>query len=170
MGRGDFASPSRLKKDDIRVVRFIPLFLIAWPLAEIALFILVGRSIGVLPTLGLVVLAAVLGGLVLRQQGLGVLNRMRSNVSAGTLPGQTIFDGMALAVAAVMLLIPGFFGDIIAIFLLLPPVRHWLYKSLTRNITVVETTTSYRRGSDPQSQHLGGPETIDLDDEDWQRK
>jgi UPF0716 protein FxsA len=54
--------------------------------------------------------------------------------------------------------------------LLLPPVRGWIYKSLTRNMTVVETTTSYRRASEPSSPHLNEPGTIDLDDDDWQRK
>ncbi|MGV3574461.1 MAG: FxsA family protein [Devosia sp.] len=154
------------------MIRFIPLLLLALPLIEIALFILVGRAIGVLPTLGLVILAVVVGGFVLRQQGLGVLNRMRTNMQTGTLPGQTLFDGMLLALAAVLLIIPGFLGDFIAILLLLPPVRGWLYKTLTRNITVVETTASYRRSSptDPTPPHINGPGTIDLDDDDWQRK
>src|SRR5690606_20721203 len=120
-----------------RLLRFIPLLVLALPLIEIALFILVGRAIGVLPTLGLVIAAIIVGGFVLRQQGLGVLNRMRTNMQTGTLPGQTLFDGMLLAVAAVLLIIPGFLGDFIAILLLLPPVRAWLYKTLTKNMTVV---------------------------------
>lgn len=154
------------------MLRFIPLLLLALPLIEIALFIVVGRAIGVLPTLGLVIAAIVIGGFVLRQQGLGVLNRMRTNMQTGTLPGQTLFDGMLLALAAVLLIIPGFLGDFIAILLLLPPVRAWLYKTLTRNITVVETTTSYRSASpsDATPPHINGPGTIDLDDDDWQRK
>lgn len=155
------------------MIRFIPLLLLALPLIEIALFIVVGRAIGVLPTLGLVIAAVVVGGFVLRQQGLGVLNRMRTNMQTGTLPGQTLFDGMLLALAAVLLIIPGFLGDFIAILLLLPPVRGWLYKTLTRNVTVVQTTTSYRSASPadpPPPPHINGPGTIDLDDDDWQRK
>lgn len=152
------------------MLRFIPLLLLALPLIEIALFIVVGRAIGVLPTLGLVIAAVIAGGFILRQQGLGILNRMRSNMQTNTLPAQALFDGMLLAIAAVLLIIPGFLGDFIAILLLLPPVRGWIYKSLTRNMTVVETTTSYRRASDPSSPHLNGPGTIDLDDDDWQRK
>lgn len=153
-----------------RLIRFIPLALLALPLIEIALFIVVGRAIGVLPTLGLVIAAVILGGFVLRQQGLGVLNRMRTNMQTGTLPGQTLFDGMLLAVAAVLLIVPGFLGDFVAILLLLPPVRAWLYRTMTRNMRVVETTTSYRHSADPAPPHLGGPGTIDLDDDDWQRK
>lgn len=153
------------------MLRFIPILFLALPLIEIALFIVVGRAIGVLPTLGLVILAVFVGGFILRQQGISVLNRMRSNMQTGTLPGQTLFDGMVLAVAAVLLIIPGFFGDIVALLLLLPPVRGWLYRSLTRNMTVVQTTTtSYRHADDPPAPHLNRPQTIDLDDDDWQRK
>jgi len=153
------------------VLRFIPILFLLLPLIEIALFILVGRTIGVMPTLGLVVLAVVLGIAVLRQQGLSVLNRMRSNMQTGTLPGQALFDGMVLAVAAVLLIIPGFLGDAIALVLMVPPVRHWLYKTLTRNMTVVQTTTtSYRHANDAEPPHLKGSQTIDLDDDDWQRK
>lgn len=152
------------------MLRFIPILFLALPLIEIALFIVVGRAIGVMATLGLVVLAVGLGIFVLRQQGLSVLNRMRSNMQTGTLPGQTLFDGMVLAVAAVLLIIPGFFGDAVALLLLIPPVRHWLYRAMTRNMKVVQTTTTYRSTDPSEPQHLNRPQTIDLDDDDWQRK
>ncbi|MNY77663.1 phage T7 F exclusion suppressor FxsA [compost metagenome] len=77
---------------------------------------------------------------------------------------------MLLAIAAVLLIIPGFLGDFVAILLLLPPVRAWLYRTLTKNMTVVETTTTYRHGPDQTPPNLEGPGTIDLDDDDWQRK
>jgi len=156
-----------------RVARFIPIALLALPLLEIAMFIVVGRAIGVFPTLALIILAAIAGGLLLRQQGLSVLNRMRTNMSTGTLPGQTLFDGMVMAVAALLLIIPGFLGDIIALVLLIPPVRTWLYRKLTAGMVVTTTTTSYRRYEDPTDINpspLSGPRTIDLDDDDWQRK
>lgn len=155
------------------MARFIPIALLALPLAEIAMFIVVGRAIGVFPTLALIILAAIVGGLLLRQQGLSVLNRMRTNMNSGTLPGQTLFEGMLMAVAALLLIIPGFLGDIIALVLLIPPVRSWLYKRLTAGMVVTTTTTSYRRydgPSDSDPSPLSGPRTIDLDDDDWQRK
>lgn len=155
------------------MARFIPLALLVLPLLEIAGFIVVGRAIGVLPTLGLVVLGAIAGGLLLRQQGLSVLNRMRTNMTAGTLPGQTLFDGMVLAIAALLLIIPGFFGDIVALLLMVPPLRGWLYAALTKGMVVTTTTASYRRSSpmnDGHNPNLSSPRTIDLDGDDWQRK
>lgn len=130
--------------------RFIAIGFIALPLVEIALFIVVGRAIGVLPTLALVLLAAFAGAMLLRQQGLGVLNRMRSNFSAATLPGEAVFDAMALGVAAVLLVLPGFLTDVLALLLLIPAVRHALFANLRRRVRVVETTTTtYRYAGNP---------------------
>lgn len=137
------------------------------PLVEIALFIIVGRTIGVLPTLGLVLLGVVGGAMVLRQQGLSVIARMRSSMGAGTIPGQAMFDTMLIGLAGLLLMMPGFLTDIVALALLLPPVRSAIFASLAKRFKVVETTTSYRRYEDPADPRLTRPSVIDLDDEDW---
>lgn len=149
------------------MARFFALGLLALPIIEIALFIKVGQAIGLLPTLALVIGAALLGGLLLRQQGLSVLGQLRSNIDAGRLPGRTIADAMMLGLAALLLILPGFLTDVLALALLLPPVRGWIYSSLASRVTVVETTTSYRRAPDPRDGQLTPPGTIDLDDDDY---
>lgn len=149
------------------MIRLLPLGLLVLPLVEIALFIVVGRAIGLLPTLALVIGAAVLGGLVLRQQGLGVLARMRSNVSAGTVPGREVLDAMLIGLAALFLVLPGFLSDIVALALLVPGVRGWIFASLARRVKVVDTTTTYRRQPDPFDPRLSRTPVIDLDQEDW---
>lgn len=147
------------------MARFFVLGLLILPIVEIAIFIKVGQSIGLLPTLALIVGAAVLGGLVLRQQGLSVLSQLRSNVNVGQMPGRTIADAMMIGVAAVLLVLPGFVTDIIALALLLPPVRGWIYGALASRVTVVDTTTTYRARETGQ---IKG--TIDLDDEDYRAR
>lgn len=139
--------------------RFIAISFLALPLLEIALFIVVGRAIGVLPTLALVLLAAIAGALLLRQQGLGVLSRMRSSVSAATVPGEAVFDTMALGLAAVLLVLPGFLTDILALALLVPAVRRALFSALRRRFRVVETTTTTYRRTDGEPE---GPTLIDV--------
>lgn len=147
------------------MIRFIPLGLLALPLIEIALFIVVGRAIGLLPTLALVVGAAIFGAILLRQQGLGVVSRMRSNLNAGTVPGRAMFDAMLIGLAAVLLVLPGFLSDIVALGLLIPAVRGAIFAALARRVTVVDTTAGFRRSdADPS---LSRPRTIDLDDENW---
>ena len=61
-------------------------------------------------------------------------------------------------------MLPGFLSDVVALALLLPPVRSWLYAALASRVTVVDTTTTYRR-RDPSSGRIEG--TIDLDEDDY---
>ncbi len=110
----------------------------AVPLAEIWLLIKVGGWIGAIPTIGLVVFTAVLGALLLRWQGFGLLNRVRAMMARGELPAIEMFEGVVLVASGAMLLTPGFFTDAIGFLLLVPPLRRaavmWLLsRSLVMN-------------------------------------
>lgn len=100
------------------------------PLVEIAVFIQVGRAIGVLPTLALIVLSAVLGVIVIRLQGAGLLNRARDTLRRGEPPVAEAFDGLCLLAAGALLLTPGFVTDALGVLLLLPPLRRLLYRRM----------------------------------------
>lgn len=152
------------------MLRLLPIGFLVLPLAEIAMFIVVGRAIGLLPTLALVILAAVGGAYLLRQQGLGVIARMRSNMSAGTVPGKSVLDTMLIGVAALLLIVPGFISDIAALILLVPAVRGAIFAALAKRVTVVDTTAGYRRQPFGEDGRLSRPTTIDLDDEDWRSR
>jgi UPF0716 protein FxsA len=147
------------------LIRFFAFGLIALPIVEIAIFIKVGQTIGLFPTLALIIGAALLGGVLIRQQGLSVLTQLRNNVSAGRMPGKTIADTMMIGLAALLLVLPGFLSDFVALALLLPPVRSWIYKSLASRVTVVDATTATYRRQDPAASRIEG--VIDLDDEDY---
>src|SRR5690606_25086139 len=134
------------RKETQFVARFFVLGLIILPIIEIAIFIKVGQTIGLLPTLALIIGAALLGGLLLRQPGLSVLAQLRTNVNSGRMPGRTIADAMMIGVASLFLVLPGFLSDVVALLLLLPPVRGWIYAQLASRVKVVDTTTTtYRR-------------------------
>lgn len=134
--------------------------LILIPIIEIAVLIKVGQSLGVVTTIALLIAATLAGALLLRQQGLSVLGQMRSSVSDGRLPARTVVDALLIGLAAILLILPGFLGDIVAIALLLPPVRGLIYTLLARNMVVVSSV----RGGDPRDP---GPRTIDLDGGDY---
>ena len=153
-----------MEKETQTLARFFALVLIALPIIEIAIFIKVGQTIGLFPTLALVIGAALLGGLLLRQQGLAVLGQLRDNVNTGRMPGRSIADAMMIGVAALFLVLPGFLSDVVALALLLPPVRGWIYAALASRVRVVDTSTAYRR-RDPETGRLEG--TIDLDEDDY---
>jgi UPF0716 protein FxsA len=105
---------------------------VALPIIEIALFIKSAQWMGVLPTIALAIGAGMVGLALIRRQGLDLALRARAQLNRGEVPVQEAVDGICLAVAGGLLLLPGFFSDIVAIFLLLPPVRAmirlWLLK------------------------------------------
>lgn len=113
---------------------------IAVPIIEIGLFIQVGGWLGFWPTLGIVILTALIGTTLLRSQGLGALANLQNSVGAGQNPMGHIAHGAMILIAGVVLLTPGFFTDAIGLALLLPPVRELLIKygktRMTGNIHV----------------------------------
>ncbi|MGV8954927.1 MAG: FxsA family protein [Cypionkella sp.] len=149
-----------------RLARYFLLGFLLLPIIEIALFIKVGQTIGLWPTLALVITAALLGGALLRQQGLSVLMQLRGNVAAGKMPAQSIADAALIGVAAVFLVLPGFLSDVVGLSLLVPPIRHWIYKTLAGNFTVV-SATGFRAQPRTEDGRIKGPGVIDLDDEDY---
>jgi UPF0716 protein FxsA len=108
--------------------------LIGVPLLEIALFIKVGGWIGLGPTLALIVLSALIGAWIVRQQGISVLLRAQRELAEGSVPLLPAFEGLCLAIAGVLLLLPGFFTDAIGALLLVPAVRRMLYRHLRHHI------------------------------------
>ena len=105
----------------------MPLLLLALfigvPILEIAILIEVGGWIGLWPTIGLIVLTAVVGTALLRQQGLAALARAQDNLDRGVLPVKEVFDGLCLMAGGALLLTPGFVTDAVGFALLLPPLR-----------------------------------------------
>lgn len=110
---------------------YLLLLFIAMPIVEIALLIRVGGTIGVLPTLAIVVLTAVLGTALLRQQGLATLARARAQLDAGELPARQLVEGLLLVFGGALLLTPGFVTDAFGFACLLPPTRRWLAERLS---------------------------------------
>lgn len=141
------------------VARFIVLALFLLPFIEIAGFIWVGGRIGILATLLLIVLTAVLGVAIMRRQGLGVVLDSRAMMERGEVPARQFADMMMIGVAGLLLVIPGFVTDIFGFALLVPPIRGWLYNWMSRNMVVV---TTYR-----PSQPGPAPKSIDLDEGDY---
>ena len=104
---------------------FFVLFLLI-PIIEIFFLIKVGEIIGAFPTIILVVLTAVIGAGLLRQQGLSTLARFQQNLSTGKLPAQEMVEGIMLAVGGALLMTPGFVTDAMGFLCLLPFSRKFI--------------------------------------------
>jgi UPF0716 protein FxsA len=144
----------------------VPLFFLALPLLEIAGFVLVGRQIGVLPTLGLVIATGIAGAILLRLQGFGAMARIRAELDAGRDPSRELAHGVMIMLAGILLLIPGFVTDILGVLLFLPPVRDAAWRLLRSRVHLAgsfgSTSGGFRRPGDRR-----GDKTIDLDEDEY---
>ncbi len=113
------------------------------PFVELMLLLEVGRVIGVLPTLMVIVITGIIGATLARIQGLSTLNRIRAQLQEGRLPADAMIDGVLILAAALVLLTPGFLTDLIGFFLLIPLGRSLIRARLRnyfRNKLMVQTT------------------------------
>lgn len=149
--------------------RLLFLLFLAVPLIEIGCFIVIGQAIGLWPTLAGVVVMGVIGSLVLRVQGLSLLNEIRQSVGQGQLPARALADAMMVFIAGMLLLLPGYFSDVIGLILLIPAVRSGIYSFLKSRVQVVSTTGAgfgYAEQAEPLRRDLPDG-TLDLDSDEW---
>ena len=134
------------------MLRFWPLLFLIVPLIEIYVLIEVGSVIGAGWTILLVVLTAVIGVNLLRQQGVSTLMRANQVMSQGQIPAMEMMEGIVLAVGGALLITPGFFTDILGFLCLIPQtrrgfIRHMLLNSTIQSTYSVHRETETRRGS-----------------------
>lgn len=119
------------------------------PLVEIALFIQVGGIIGLWPTLGIVVLTAIAGTLLVRSQGMQVLNDLRSSFDSLRDPTEPLAHGAMVLFSGALLLTPGFFTDAVGFALLIPGVRAAVFRWIRTRMTVHTVTYGQPPRRDP---------------------
>ena len=100
--------------------------IIAIPIVEILLFIKIGENIGAINTVLLIVFTAVIGVYFARIQGIMTIKSGFTNLYQNKLPIYEIMSGASIAIAAIFLIIPGFFTDTIGFLLLIPFTRKLL--------------------------------------------
>jgi len=93
------------------------------PIAEIAVIIEVGRVIGGWQTLVLLLLESLLGGWIVKREGLRAWRALRAAIRRGTMPTVELIDAALVLVGGTLLLAPGFLTDIVGFFFVLPPTR-----------------------------------------------
>jgi UPF0716 protein FxsA len=110
------------------MLRSIALTATLLPFLEIAGFVWLGGKLGVGLMLLWVIAAMIAGLALLRHTGLQAVGRLRAALAEGKEPGHSIIDAACFAAAGILLIIPGFVSDLLAIILMLPVTRHWLLR------------------------------------------
>jgi UPF0716 protein FxsA len=146
-------------------MRSLSTFLLLFVVAEMAALILLGRALGVWPTILLVLGGGIVGAWVARWQGLRTAMRARSQMASGVLPTAEMTDGLLIAVAAVLLIIPGVLTDILGLALLLPPTRALLKRAVigqfTRRSPLGRFTHEQPYGAEADGPRSRGDQIID---------
>ncbi len=103
---------------------------IAIPLLELALLIKIGTLIGTFNTILLILITGILGAALTKQQGLGVITRIREDMALGRVPSDELFNGVCILVGGFLLLTPGLLTDALGFSLLIPTARQVIKKYL----------------------------------------
>ncbi|NKF49163.1 FxsA family protein [Shewanella sp. WXL01] len=136
---------------------FILLFVVI-PVVELNVLIQVGEVLGSWTTVGLVFFTAIVGVSLVRSQGISTLMTAQQKMAQGEAPGQEIAEAMMLAMAGVLLLIPGFVTDFVGLLLLTPitraPIASFVFKRMKLKVM---SNSQFRGGFGPQGPFQQGP-------------
>ena len=117
------------------------------PLLELYILIKIGGYRGAFPTVGLVVLTALLGFVLARFEGLRKLQQIKRSLSLGIIPAEEMLDGVLIFVGGVLLIIPGVLTDLFALILLIPYTRtifkRWLRRRFDRMVATGNVRLQY---------------------------
>ncbi|MCC2113659.1 MAG: membrane protein FxsA [Hyphomicrobiales bacterium] len=151
------------------MLKFLPFLLIVVPLMEIAAFVAIGGQIGVAATLALIVVTALIGSILLRIQGFGILARIQSEIAQDRLPGVELGHGAMILVAGVLLLTPGFITDALGFLLFVPAVRSAIWHAIRSRLDVVVMGHGAPFQDAPYRSPTGNGPVVDLDEDDYTR-
>ena len=96
------------------------------PIIEISIFITIGSNIGILNTIAIILITALVGIFLVRRQGLKLLFDAQRNLAQGVMPTQEIKGGIFLLISGLLLITPGFFTDCIGFAVFLKPVQNFI--------------------------------------------
>lgn len=136
------------------------------PLAEILVFIAVSDHIGLGTALLMALMTAIIGGALVRYQGIATIFSAQDSLRRGEIPSRQLFDGLCLVAAGAMLITPGFITDTLGFLLLIPAVRHVLLRMLVKSgrVSVNGFNAEYAEFHDQRHyHHPGEPDVIDVE-------
>ncbi|WP_240322554.1 FxsA family protein [Austwickia chelonae] len=144
-------TPARAKRRRrIKVFPFLLILLMVMPLAEIAVILAVGRTIGGWPTFALLLAESLFGAWLMKREGRSTWGKLSEALRTGRMPGKELTDSALVLVGGALLLAPGFITDAIGFFAVAPPTRpiarRILQGTVERRLFVSDPSTDRRQG------------------------
>ncbi|MBE1554407.1 FxsA family protein [Sporosarcina limicola] len=119
-------------------MKWIMLAFIVVPTSEFALIIYSGKTLGLIPTISIILLTGIGGAYLAKRQGMKALTEFRRRMATMETPGDALIDSVCILIGGILLLMPGFITDFIGFLLLFsgprnsirPIIQKWLYKKM----------------------------------------
>lgn len=115
-------------------MRYLILAFIITPIVELYLLIKIGTLLGAFNTIMLVVLTGIAGALLARSQGLAVLNKINSDLESGSMPAESLIDGLFILTGGLLLITPGIITDVIGFIFVIPHTREVVKKYIKNKL------------------------------------
>jgi len=112
----------------------LALAFVVLPVVELVILIRLGATVGLWPTLGLVLVTGAVGAALARAEGLKVVLRLQRELAEGRVPAQPLLDGATILLSGVLLLTPGLLTDVAALTLIFPPTRRWIQRRVRAHL------------------------------------
>lgn len=150
---------------------FLVIFVVV-PLVELYFMLEVGEVFGAFNTVFLVVLTAIIGGVMVRQQGFSTMMRMRETAARGETPALEMLESGVLLLCGVMLLLPGFLTDALGFLLLVPPLRKaFVLWGLKRSNVIRRQAPEYHEAEQWRSErHSSEKSRRVIEADDWKKE
>ena len=111
--------------------KILILFVIV-PVTELYILIEVGKKIGSLSTIGIIILTGIIGAYLVKSQGFMILRKIQNDLNEGIMPGDSLIQGAIILAGGILLLTPGFVTDIVGFIFLIPVSRSIVKKYLLK--------------------------------------
>lgn len=147
--------------------RIVPVLAVAYVAVEVVSMIVVASIVGTLAMLVLLILSMVAGFALLRRNGFGAVGRIRAEVDRGRAPAAAFADTALVFIAGLLLIIPGFVSDILALLLLVPAVRNGIFAGFATRLrssfdaTFARAPRGWGGGAGPTTLVIDGGDTSD---------
>jgi UPF0716 protein FxsA len=150
---------------EVVVVPALAILFILVPVAELAVIIAVGKSIGVLTTLLLLLVFSLFGAWLAKREGLAAWRRFQLAMTEGRMPAREVADGAMILLAGALLLTPGFLTDLVGLLLLVPATRalarRWVPTLAGRRVVRRSRVTVAGSGPDGSTRVVWDPPELD---------
>lgn len=126
-------------------MKWIVLTFIAVPTAELALLIFSGKTLGLVPTIAIILITGLGGAFLAKRQGMKAWTDLKTRMTVMETPGDALIDSVCILFGGILLIMPGFITDLVGFLLLFkgprniirPFIQNWIYKKMKNGQIVI---------------------------------